>query len=164
MEDKPKKCPRCGNTEFWVYPTKFGYKKYMCKACKKSFQSNYLRKEATKGVECPKCGSTDILRKGFNRCGIQKYSCKTCKKYFLAEYRRRRKPKPKPKLERNRFLSVRSGSEITGKRRHGLKTDRNEKLNARLKVLLGFHVLVVMKETEFTLVNPNIAKSLRSGY
>jgi transposase-like protein len=162
MEDKPK-CPRCGNTEFWVYLTKFGYKKYMCKACKKSFQSNYLRKEATKGVQCPKCGSTDILRKGFNRSGIQKYSCKTCKKYFLAEYRRRRKPKPKPKLERNRFLSVESGKGILDVRGHGLKTERNEKLNVQLIHLLGFHVSVVMPETESKLVNPNIANCLQSG-
>lgn len=142
MEDKPKKCPRCGNTSKFYRGsvTRHGYQKWICAKCKKGFQLRYLRLEAVKGIQCPKCGSTDIGRRGFSR-GIRRYYCKTCKKTFQLNPKR---PLPKPTKPKSKpdFLLT-SGSGIIDVRRHGLKTDRNETSNAQLIVLSESLVSVV---------------------
>lgn len=164
MEDKeyPSKCPRCGNTgKFYRGSvTRHGYQKWICAKCKKGFQLRYLRLEAVKGVQCPHCGSIDIGRRGISR-GIRRYYCKTCKKTFQLNPKR---PLPKPTKPKSKpdFLLA-SGSGIIGKRRFGLKTDRNETSNVRLIVLSGYPAFAVNSLSNAMKTTFPIAENLKSG-
>ena len=84
-----KYCPYCGSKLRKAGYSKFGYREYYCKTCRKSCtenangvpqkRSNF--KDINKDIRCPSCNSTDLRLAG-QQNGKRRLSCKSCGRQF----------------------------------------------------------------------------------
>lgn len=79
------KCSKCGGTLSKSGLTKKGKQRYKCRCCgykqvETPEKPNYIR--SAENIECPKCGSTKILKRGYTKDNRQRYECKDCGRTF----------------------------------------------------------------------------------
>lgn len=80
-------CPSCGSDDYvggGRNPVT-GIRMYLCKGCDKRFQETYIYKPlgvVVYKLKCPKCGSNNYRKEGFDYNGKQRYQCINCEKTF----------------------------------------------------------------------------------
>ena len=82
------KCPYCGGTLRRAGSSKLGEQQYQCKECGRSCTGDPPKarttfKQVNVTVECPYCGSKDIVLRGTDpKSDLKRYLCKSCEKAF----------------------------------------------------------------------------------
>ncbi|MBF2016361.1 MAG: tyrosine-type recombinase/integrase [Rivularia sp. T60_A2020_040] len=80
-------CPRCGSDDYigGGHNPATGIRIYICKGCDSRFQDRYINKPLgvlVYKLKCPKCGSDNCRKEGFDHNGKQRYQCINCDKTF----------------------------------------------------------------------------------
>ena len=83
-------CPNCGSSNLQKKGTRAGKQRYRCNDCKANFTEGIPYKKQVslpplKGITCPKCNSTSVVRDGKLLDGTQRFRCRACKLDFSSK-------------------------------------------------------------------------------